>query len=538
MATSAEMNPEEYRLLTDRSIYIAGELLNFRVFNLSPDSLQELGWSKVYYAELISPEGLSHAQAKISMDSTGAGGALKIPGELPSGTYYLKGYTRWMRNYGPTSYTYLSVEVVNPYKRTLLSVDTSSKVNLPLMKPETDPETAGLIMGDLSGRVVKKAPVILNLSLNRDDSPAHCCVTVIPDGVLKKQWESVQSPKDLRRKGIELIPETRGVSLSGKVEFPGSGDPAPYAVVYISIMDKEKSFNCNYADSSGRFYFSCPDSYGERDLFISANHPDAMGLDLFIDQDFCPEPITLPSYPLEIEENDLQLIADLSLNAQIRDHYYSGHSASDEPGSTHMKFFYGDPSSVVKFNDFIKLPTLEEYFTEVTPQVSLKKSNRTRKFRVWGDHPELEFLEPLVMIDGVAIFDVESVLEISPGYIDRIEIVDAPYIKGSVTFGGIINIVSRNNDMGFIDLPASGTLLNYKMYAETLPGDQDHQSGDPEYPDVRNTIYWNPYVELSPGENRELSFLAPEVPGFYQLLIRGYDATGIYLEKSIPFRVE
>ena len=47
------------------------------------------------------------------------------------------------------------------------------------------------------------------------------------------------------------------------------------------------------------------------------------------------------------------------------------------------------------------------------------------------------------MIDGVAIFDVESALAVSPRYIDRMEIVDAPYIKGNVTFGGIINLISK-----------------------------------------------------------------------------------------------
>ncbi len=80
-----------------------------------------------------------------------------------------------------------------------------------------------------------------------------------------------------------------------------------------------------------------------------------------------------------------------------------------------------------------------------------------------GTHPDLDIYPPLLMIDGVAIFDVDAILDISPRYVDRFEIVDAPYIRGNVTFGGIINIVTRNDDMGFVDLPASGLLLNFQM---------------------------------------------------------------------------
>ncbi len=79
------------------------------------------------------------------------------------------------------------------------------------------------------------------------------------------------------------------------------------------------------------------------------------------------------------------------------------------------------------------------------------------------------------MIDGVAIFDVEAVLAVSPRLIDRVEIVNAPYIRGNVTFGGIISLISRNNDLGYIDLPSSGLLVNYRML--DLPGVDSNMEG-------------------------------------------------------------
>ncbi|RLD26646.1 MAG: hypothetical protein DRI70_05380, partial [Bacteroidetes bacterium] len=113
--TALDISAENYRILTDRSIYIAGEVLNFRIFNLNPENLQNISWSKVFYLELISPGGNSLARTKLSMSLWGAENSLRVPSDLPSGTYYLKGYSRWMRNIGPTSYAYVSIEVVNPY---------------------------------------------------------------------------------------------------------------------------------------------------------------------------------------------------------------------------------------------------------------------------------------------------------------------------------------------------------------------------------------------------------------------------------------
>jgi len=423
-------------------------------------------------------------------------------------------------------------------------VDTSSNFTLSLIKHDTESVTTGLVVSNLAGTYPKRAPVCLDFSIKQNDLPVHCCITVLRKGILGKQWESLPLSRELnsaRRvkwNRVEQIPETKGVSLTGKVEFVGSGNPVPYAVVYISLLDEGRDFYCNYSDSTGNFYFAFPDQIGETDLFISASHSDPGELTLLIDQDFCTESITLPSYPLKIDSTGLQLIKELSLNAQIRDQYDFDRTDSDRSESPRRKFFYGDPSMAIKFDDFIKLPTMTEYITEVTPQVSLGTSNRKRIFRVSGDHPDLEFYAPLVMIDGVAVFDVESVLAISPRYIDRLEIVDAPYIKGNVTFGGIINIISRNDDMGFIDLPSSGLLVNYQMLDQPLydPGLETPSEG--HLPDVRNTLFWDPDMALEPGETAGCSFYTSDATGNYEILVRGYDSSGKYVSKVVQFTVE
>lgn len=527
-----------YRILTDRSIYITGEEINFQVFNLSTDSLKELNWSKVYYLELITPQGLSLIQTKIGMDRTGAQGSFNIPVDISSGTYYLKGYTRWMRNFGPERYDFLSVNIINPLKRTVLAEDTTSTPIVKLEKLKTEPDVTGPVLGDLQNSYARRTTVLLSLSSHQDDMPVQCCVSVVPKGSLIGQWESVPSSGKLPVERIREIPETMGISLTGKVQFVESGNPAPYAVVYISLLDEGRDFYCNYADSAGIFYFAFPDQFGATDLFISASHTDPDDLTLFIDQDFCTEPVHLPSYPLKIDSASIDLITGLSVNAQIRDQYRSGQKESEGPEVPHKLFFYGAPSTTLMFDDYIKLPTLEEYFLELTPQVSLRTMKRKKILRVVGEHPDLEFYPPLIMIDGVAVFDVESILAVSPRYIDRMEIVDAPYIKGNVTFGGIINLISRNDDMGFIDLPSSGLMVNYKMVEQANIRNQMHQPDDSRIPDVRNVLYWNPRISLDKNETDPIDFQTGDTPGEYDIVIRGYTANGTYIQKRWSFEVK
>ncbi len=261
-------------------------------------------------------------------------------------------------------------------------------------------------------------------------------------------------------------------------------------------------------------------------------------LELLIDRDFSQDVLKLPSYGMQLNDSLTELITEMSVNAQISQQYYPQKVMVPEVDKSEDLFFYGSPTSTIYFDDFIKLPNLEEYFVEVVPQVAVRKNKGVRKLVLLGEHPDLAIYPPLLMIDGVAIFDVEAVLAVSPRLIQRVEIVNAPYIRGNVTFGGIISLISINNDLGYIDLPSSGLLVNYRML--DIPRTDSTMDGvtDPRLPDVRNTLYWNPKLRLDPNQSQKISFSTSDLKGEYELLIRGADASGKFLEKRVVFTVQ
>ena len=106
---------EKVRLFTDRNLYAAGEEIFFSADLAVNDSRES-----VIYVELITPEGDKIKSGKFKSEKGIASGCLAIPEDLFTGFYYVRAYTREMRNAGPGSYDYVPVKVINPAKNDIL----------------------------------------------------------------------------------------------------------------------------------------------------------------------------------------------------------------------------------------------------------------------------------------------------------------------------------------------------------------------------------------------------------------------------------
>ena len=105
---------ENFQLFTDRNIYAVGESIFFRAFNVSDPELKKSDWSKILYLEIVSQENTPVAQAKYLLDERGASGYIKIPETAATGHYYLRAYTKWMRNFSPAGYFHYPIAIINP----------------------------------------------------------------------------------------------------------------------------------------------------------------------------------------------------------------------------------------------------------------------------------------------------------------------------------------------------------------------------------------------------------------------------------------
>ncbi len=112
--TTGPLPAETVLLSTDRSIYIAGETLYLSVTVLESDNYIISDLSKVARIELLDSDGKTGIRDVLFSDKGTMAGTLKLPADLPTGWYRLRSYTSWMRNMGPSRFSYKDLRIINP----------------------------------------------------------------------------------------------------------------------------------------------------------------------------------------------------------------------------------------------------------------------------------------------------------------------------------------------------------------------------------------------------------------------------------------
>lgn len=103
---------EEINLVTDRDLYLSGESIWFKAtVNLTDN---QLAISNIIYIELFNADQKSLVRKKFRIDKGLAQGALDIPSEFLSDTYYLRAYTNYSKNFPPDTYFLSAIQIVNP----------------------------------------------------------------------------------------------------------------------------------------------------------------------------------------------------------------------------------------------------------------------------------------------------------------------------------------------------------------------------------------------------------------------------------------
>lgn len=113
-STTGPLPGETVLLTTDRSLYITGETIYLSATILESDRYLVSGLSKVIRIELLDSEGKTGIREVLFSDNGNMAGTIKLPVNLTTGWYRLRAYTSWMRNKGPSQFSYIDLRVINP----------------------------------------------------------------------------------------------------------------------------------------------------------------------------------------------------------------------------------------------------------------------------------------------------------------------------------------------------------------------------------------------------------------------------------------
>jgi hypothetical protein len=520
---------ESVRLFTDRTMFVTGEFVQFSAWHKTKKDSS----GTILYLEMITSDGVKIAAGKYRFDQGLASGCLKIPEDLLTGIYYIRGYTLFMRNYGPLAYDYLPVKVINPNKTDILASgneapfpETPDSINDGLFQLSTDKEHYGKR---------ESAGITIRMMMPEAARMDGMCLSVIPANTAELSGIIEMKPKNEKSVPLQqYYAETGGIPLTGTIVDKDMVKPAPDHVITLSVMG-HKDFSAYRTRGDGRFFFTLPEDQGSRDIFLSAADISGHTSTLLIDNDYCTIPVRLYNPEFSLSEKEKEVAFRLSVNKEVSDQYDELNTVAEVDSlKDQIKPFYGQPTETLIMDKFIQLPTLEEYFNELPLEVKVRERKGGKYFKFLSTNASMIVNDPLVLVDWVVIGDIGKILALSPQKILKIEIVDKPYVKGNLTYGGIISIISRQGDFAGIDLPGSGIFVKYDLLTP-CPQAGNYVPLAGHHPDSRNTLLWLP--DLRPETESRITFVTPDTPGQYIILLRGVSPDGRVVRRSLSFDV-
>jgi len=523
---AGKLNPqniiEKPIVIIDRDIFTIGENINFLIVNRAEYGNQEFNWSKVVYVELIEHNGNSIVQKKYSLEAGKANGYMKIPENISSGIYYLKTYTRWMRNFGPNLYCYVPLTIINYKKNDCLQKNISYEEAFTIDTIGYKFSNSKLLAG--KNKIIKSRE-FLNLSVKNSEikSLLGYSISVIPKPYFSPFQYKITPISDSIVFQLNFIPETRGVSLSGVLVEKISKVPIPNHMVSVSVLDEMAQSLSVITDSIGQFFISFPKMYDDKEVLIVSAYNEK-SLNINIDNDFCTQKVHLPFIELDINNEKKTVINSLIKRSVIEQQYSKETDESVCELKMTSEEYYTEPVQSIILKDYILMPSLKDYFHELLSYANIKERKGKSYMQILGPYSDLMIYEPMVMLDNVIITDIDELLKVSPTKIERIEVFNKPYIKGNLIFGGIVNLYSYDRDLAEINLPAAGLFVNYKMLSQPLMSNPNINIPNNE-PIIKNTLFWNA-IDASADSISTFRFNVGQDPGNYLIIERFINNSG------------
>ncbi|HEY4155342.1 MAG TPA: hypothetical protein VGM24_07935, partial [Puia sp.] len=149
---------------------------------------------------------------------------------------------------------------------------------------------------------------------------------------------------------------------------------------------------------------------------------------------------------------------------------------------------------------------------------------------------------PLILLDGVPIFDADKLFQQDPLKIRRLDLISSEYFLGYHFFDGVINCTTYHGDLDGFEMDPHATVLDYPGIPEQReffsPQYETEQQAASRLPDFRTLLYWTPQIETDGQGKGKVRFYTSDLPGRYAVVVQGITGTGASGSRIIYFNVK
>lgn len=338
-------------------------------------------------------------------------------------------------------------------------------------------------------------------------------------------WQDIMTSKE---RSPEYLPELEGPLLTGKL-FDETDALAPNIPTFLTNASNAIKVHTFQSGKDGSLKYVLDNIEGATRLYLQTDFNRDSLFRFAIDDQFFNEKklYTIPT--LNLSANQTQTIVARSISMQVEDIYSEEIKKSPRVWRDTIPF-YGSADEIYMLDDYTRFPVMEEVMREYVKGVWVRKRQGKFYFIVLDNVNKSIFKQnPLILLDGVPIFDVNQIMEIDPRRIKRIDVLTREFYLGMNTFPGIVSYFTYSGDLAGIKPHHKSTVLEYEglqVKREFFsPVYETERQRSNRLPDQRNLLMWIPACKIANG-NVELDFFTSDLSGPFDINIQAIAPNG------------
>jgi len=343
---------------------------------------------------------------------------------------------------------------------------------------------------------------------------------------------------------FRFTPEYKGHIVRGRVTSNTTGRPVRGVECFLSVAGTRTQMRGDISNDSGIVQFEMNHFYGNDEVFVQASsslRDTAVHVEII-------NPYTENTPATNTGNWSMPATGTNSLqrgyvSVQVQNSYLGSKLRQQALPVFDTLPFYSQPDKVYQLDDYVRFTTIEEILREYVPYVNVRKRDGVFYLPVF-DLVRKEFfqVDPLVMLDGIPIFDMNKLMAYDPLKIRRLDVVSRVYYLGNMFFGGIVNFITYTGDLQGYELDPGVTVIDYKtlqlqreFFSPVYETPEQYAS---RMPDFRSLLHWQPNLKTNKDGKQQTSFYTSDLSGDFAVVVQGITTDGTTGSKTIFFRVK
>lgn len=448
------------------------------------------------------------------------------------------------KQYAPREKVNLKISAKTKKNEPLFASFSIASVDANLIDTGTDNDmnicSYFLMASDIKGKVHNPG---YYFDASKSERLPHLDLLLMTQGWRDFLWKKSAAFKDDTAFEIE-----KGIKISGKVKNLLSSTVKKNSLVNMILMKNGKSVVMNdTTDVNGKFEFENVFFTGAATILLNTQNENGKNKGMFILDSIYSQPIAInhnSNILASEDENKIKKFKENSYKHNILYDIQKENFLNEVVIKTEKvikkaprvsKYGFPDRSYIIDENS-PKFPSIFQLIQYSIPNVSLTHDTNSLRFNRYDT-------KALIVLDGVEVEsgDLEF---INPEDVTEI---GAHFTVGSTGFlggsSGVILVytkvgaVHRKKIKSFhtITKKIDGFQHAKKFYS---PDYNDQKIVTTEKKDVRNTLYWNPYVHLDENGNNEISYYNSDVSTEVKVTLEGITNNGIPIVLKTNYSIQ